>query len=447
MSQNFEELYNKLKEEYESSKKDNDEICKEYESTIEMLSESVENFKKEKEILEQKLTKYEQEQKNFKKEKENLLNKNKDKIVDIQNLNKQNDRLSLEVKRLKEEKNLFDSKIVNLENDNEHYQNKLREFEALTEDLENQLESALEENITLQTEFETFKQSTGDQLIRKDEEIRDMKNDLINKDKFIQRIQRGKNQLLVKDLQKNFREGGTFQEKRRFTIHPGIAGGGTNNLIEFQKNYLGRFSSLLDDNSETSEKTDKKNKDNKNSNSNGNITTSIRKARNSLFSPGFNFGRLVKQKEEINKDKGDNNSNNNSAKKENKFISQTREKSNKSLLSNQSILSDKRLAEMQIDEKSEKSEISDDDKDKDKNKEKEFKGLKICQEKNFDYVSIGNNKVNNINNINNGAPLQFRILGNEKAILNTLQKLLERVRKRKERLNEKKNRDKNKKFK
>jgi len=269
-----------------------------------------------------------------------------------------------------------------------------------------------------------------------------MRNDLINKDKFIQRIQRGKNQLLVKDLQKNFREGGTFQERRRFTIHPGIAGGGTNNLIEFQKNYLGRFSSLLDDNSETSEKTDKKNKDNKNSNSNGNITTNIRKARNSLFSPGFNFGRLVKQKEEINKDKGDNNSNNNSAKKENKFISQTREKSNKSLLSNQSILSDKRLAEMQIDEKSEKSEISDDDKDKDK--EKEFKGLKICQEKNFDYISIGNNKVNNINN---GAPLQFRILGNEKAILNTLQKLLERVRKRKERLNEKKNRDKNKKFK
>ena len=47
MSQNFEELYTKLKEEYELSKKDNDETWKEYESTIEMLTESVESFKKE----------------------------------------------------------------------------------------------------------------------------------------------------------------------------------------------------------------------------------------------------------------------------------------------------------------------------------------------------------------------------------------------------------------
>jgi predicted nuclease with TOPRIM domain len=65
MSQNFEELYNKLKEEFESSKKDNDEICKEYESTIEMLTESVENFRKEKETLQQKLSKLESEQKKF----------------------------------------------------------------------------------------------------------------------------------------------------------------------------------------------------------------------------------------------------------------------------------------------------------------------------------------------------------------------------------------------
>ena len=69
MSQNFEELYNKLKEEFEANKKDNDEICKEYESTIEMLTESVENFKKEKETMEKKLSKYEQDQKNLIKKK------------------------------------------------------------------------------------------------------------------------------------------------------------------------------------------------------------------------------------------------------------------------------------------------------------------------------------------------------------------------------------------
>ena len=51
MSQNFEELYTKLKQEFELSKKDNDEICKEYEATIEMLTESVESFKKREGIL------------------------------------------------------------------------------------------------------------------------------------------------------------------------------------------------------------------------------------------------------------------------------------------------------------------------------------------------------------------------------------------------------------
>jgi len=61
MSQNFEELYNKLKQEFDQSKKDNDEICKEYESTIDMLSESVESFKKEKQSLEQKISKYDQD--------------------------------------------------------------------------------------------------------------------------------------------------------------------------------------------------------------------------------------------------------------------------------------------------------------------------------------------------------------------------------------------------
>ena len=53
------------------------------------------------------------------------------------------------------------------------------------------------------------------------------------------------------------------------------------------------------------------------------------KARNSLFSPGFGaLARLNKQREELNKGLGDN------GKKESKFMSQIREKSNKSLVSN-----------------------------------------------------------------------------------------------------------------
>ncbi len=433
MSQNFEELYNKLKEEFESSKKDNDELCKEYESTIEMLSDSVENFKKEKEALEQKLSRLEQDQKNFKKEKESLMNKNKDKIIDIQNLNKQNDRLTNEVKRLKEEKTLFDSKIVNLENDNEHFQNKIREYEVLAEDLENQLESALEENITLQTEFETYKQTTGDQLIRKDEEIRDIKNDLINKEKFIQRLQRGNNALLVKNIQKNINEGGAFKERRRFTLLPGSAGGGNKDLLAFQRTLAAR--GLLgnsDENSENNDKNDNKNNENKN-NSLGNLSNKYR-ARNSVYSPGFGaFAKLVKQREELSKGIGDN------GKKENKPIAQTREKSNKSLLSK---LSDKKLSE-KIDEKSEKSEISETER------ENEFKDLKICKDNKLNIIIEGNSTPNiNGGNGGNVSP-QFRILGNEKAIIENLQKLLERVRKRKAKLIDKRksNRERIKKLK
>ena len=433
MSLNFEELYNKLKEEYESSKKYNDELCKEYESTIEMLSDSVESFKKEKEILELKLLKLEQDQKNFKKEKESLINKNKDKIVDIQNLNKQNDRLSNEVKKLKEEKLLFDSKIVTLENDNEHFQNKIREYEALAEDLENQLESALEENITLQTEFETFKQTTGDQLIRKDEEIRDIKTDLINKDKYIQKIQRGNNSLIVKNIKKNFIETGNIQERRRYTLLPGTGVGGNNSLLAFQQSLIAKgLSGNIEKNYEKKHSTNIKLREAKNIKIENDINNRFR-ARRSLYTPGFGvLAKLFKEKEEINKGLGDNGiekkenklpSGNDNGKKENKFTSIAREKSNKSLISNNSsIFTNKNLADEKIDEKSEKSEIS--------GIEKEFTDLKICREKGFDY--IGND---NIKNISNGD-IQLKILGKEKIILDNMGKILERIKKRKDKLND-----------
>ena len=196
-------------------------------------------------------------------------------------------------------------------------QNKIREYEALAEDLERQLESALEENITLQTEYETFKQTTGDQLIRKDEEIRDFKNDLINKEKFIQRLQRGNNALLVKNLQKNFKEGGTFQERRRFTLLPGGGGGMANDLLAFQRNFLRGLSGNVDDNKE---KNDNKIKETKTFNNAANNLNNRMKARNSLFSPGFGaLARLNKQKEDLNKGI------NGTGKKESTFISQVRE--------------------------------------------------------------------------------------------------------------------------
>ena len=193
MSIDYEKEYNSLKEEFEQSKIDNDEICKEYESTIDImteankkLEENISKLEKEKKLLEDNISKLE-------KEKENLISKNKDKISDIQDLNKQIEKLKTENKKIKEEKNITKEKIITLENDNDHYQNQIRQNEALIEDLNNQYESVLEENITLQTEFESYKQQTEECLIRKDEEIKDYKNDIVNKEKIIQRLNDKKN--------------------------------------------------------------------------------------------------------------------------------------------------------------------------------------------------------------------------------------------------------------
>ena len=165
--QNFENLYNSLKAEYDQAILDNDEICKEYESTIELLKNTLDKTTAEKEKLQ---------------------NKNKEKLVDIQDLTKLNDKLKEDIKRIREEKKLKESKIVFLENDNEHYQNKIRQFEAIIDDLNTQLESTLEENITLQTEFEIYKQTTSEEMMRKEEELQDCKSDLINKEKIIQQL-------------------------------------------------------------------------------------------------------------------------------------------------------------------------------------------------------------------------------------------------------------------
>ena len=403
MSQNFEELYTKLKQEFELSKKDNDEICKEYEATIEMLTESVESFKNEKETLEQKISKYDQEIKNIKKEKESLLNKNNDKISDIQTLSKQNDKLSTEVKRLKDEKALYDSKIVSLENDNEHFQNKIREYETLAEDLENQLESALEENITLQTEFETFKQTTGEQLIRKEDEIRDIKNDLLNKEKFIQRLQtRANNGLFLKNLQKSFGENKT-KERRRLTLFPGMPGE-ENDLMKFQKN--------MNQNINMEGNTEKAKGNKKIINSfDGN-----NKTRNSVFMPGLgSLSRLTNKKGEL----GKNNKELNSRKKEVKFLNQKGKENNsdnnKNKSSFKSFFSEKNNLSPQIEEISESSE-------KEENKETKNKYLVICKGNQLEYIK------NKIEDNSDKNKMEKGI------IIEDLQKMLDRIRKRKEKL-------------
>jgi hypothetical protein len=214
---NYEKLYNDLKAECEQTKLDNDEICKEYELTIQMLTESVNNFQKEKDTLQETISSMEKEIKKYEKEKESLTNKNKDKIIDIQNLNKTNEKLKEEMKKILDEKNLTKSRIIALENDNDHYQKKIRQNDALIEDLTSQLESALEENITLQTEFELYKQQNEETLIRKEQEIKDIQNDITNKEKIIQRL--NDRRASIRELKQKFQIPGDYvrQYQRKLT--------------------------------------------------------------------------------------------------------------------------------------------------------------------------------------------------------------------------------------
>lgn len=165
--QDFKARYISLKAEYDQALLDNDEICKEYESTIELLKNAL---------------------KKTNAEKEKLQNKNKEKLLDIQDLTKMNDKLKEDIKKVKDEKKFIESKIVFLETDNDQYQNKLRQYEAIIDDLNLHLESALEENITNQTEFEMYKQTTSEELMRKEEELQDCKSDIMNKEKIIHQL-------------------------------------------------------------------------------------------------------------------------------------------------------------------------------------------------------------------------------------------------------------------
>jgi len=219
-TQDYESLYKSLKDEYEQSKEDNDELCKEYESTIQLLTESVQKFEKEKKEYQNKILKFENDVKIMNKEKENLIKKNKDKIIDIQCLNEQNEKLNILIKKYKEEKSIFDTRIVTLENDVDHFQNKIREYEDFIDELKSQLENALEENITLQNEYETYKLNMGEQMLRKEEEIKDIINDNKYKDKVIKKLsQNSQEKIDIKNLQqKLINDKKIIPVKRRFSV-------------------------------------------------------------------------------------------------------------------------------------------------------------------------------------------------------------------------------------
>ena len=371
MSQDYEKLYTDLKSEYEQMKIDNDEICKEYELTIQMLTDSINNYQKEKDDFQSRISQLEKEIKQYEKEKETLSNRNKDKIIDIQNLNKANEKLKKEIKEVLDEKHLTKTKIVSLENANDHYQGKMRENEALIEDLTNQLESALEENITLQTEFEIYKQQNEEALIRKEQEIKDFKNDLINKEKIIQRL--NDRRASIRELKKKLQLPSEImrQYRRQFTTMEGINENAKNksNNISSSENIKKEYSSIINDDkiitplSNTTTKYPSKFMEiyrksigggGKLVNQIGDKNNSIRKSIELMKDINFDDELLVSK-----------NSNNNIIKV--------------------NTLKDDSVIEGENEDKNEKDEIEDDSTEPDK---KCFEDLVICEEKDFNIIPI-----------------------------------------------------------
>jgi len=409
MSQNYEKLYNDLKAECEQIKNDNDEICKEYELTIQMLSDSVNNFQKEKDNLQSQISNLEKEIKKYEKEKESLTNKNKDKILDIQNLNKANEKLKEEMKKILDEKHLTKAKIIALENDNDHFQNKLRQNDALIEDLTNQLESALEENITLQTEFELYKQKNEETLIRKDEEIKDIKNDLSNKEKIINRL--------------NDRRASIRELKQKFQIPTDI-------MRHYQRKLTTSIPGLKDNLKKQKDRTDDK------------MDKSVIIEENKLITPLSNSSTKYPSKfmEIYRKSIGGGNNplnkmiqKNDSLKKniDNKILAKN---SSNNILSKVNTIKDETILDVDIEDKNEKEDIMEMDNDNDNDNDstasdkKCFEDLVICDEKDFNIIPIQKLKHENKKEKN-------------KKLVDNLKIMLARIQKRKDVLinNQKKN--------
>jgi len=403
MSNKYEKIYNDLKVEFDQAQKDNDEICKEYESTIQMLTESVNNYQKEKDSFQSRISQLEKDIKKYEKEKETLTNRNKDKIIDIQNLNKMNEKLKDDMKKISDEKHLIKSKIIALENDNDHYMSKLRQNDALIEDLTNQLESALEENITLQTEFELYKQQNEEALIRKDQEIKDFQNDISNKEKIIKRL--NDKRASIRELKQKFLLPKDMIDQYQRKLTNSIP------LEELQKNF---------------EKDKEKEKEKNNSNlyikstsclGEGKLVTPVSNTSTKYPPKFFEIYRksirddqmqMIQKKDTIKqnlelKKKSSNNINDNKiiVKKSSKNISDNEEDKEKdNIFSKVSTLKEDTIVDLKdvIDDKNNKDEIEDDDSSV--SDKKCFEDLVICDEKDFNIIPIKklmnqNKKTNN----------------------------------------------------
>lgn len=135
--------------------------------TIQELNELVEKLKIENSGLKQEMISFKE--------------KTIDKIKDLEFLNIQYDKLKKENEKLK-----LDSKGGPSQTQS-----------ATVNDLKNKLNASLEENFNIQTEFENFKILSEQNILKKENEIDELKNELLSKEKMIQQITKHRDFLLT----------------------------------------------------------------------------------------------------------------------------------------------------------------------------------------------------------------------------------------------------------
>lgn len=166
--------YHKLKEEFE----DQNQVYEEYIS-------SLERTKKE---LEDKLTQKDKDFELVKKEITKLKDANADRNKDIEYLEKELAKSTESGKQIKDKLAKQENKMVETELENTFFSNKTRELESWADELKGKLDAALEENIILYSEYESFKTECDEKIQRIQEELEDNKNEVLSKEKMIQKL-------------------------------------------------------------------------------------------------------------------------------------------------------------------------------------------------------------------------------------------------------------------
>jgi cell division protein FtsB len=181
MANNYVELlneYNKLKEDFDEHKLIAEEYERELESTNKEYEQKIKDLKETNERLIKEISKLKDD---YIVSKE----KNMEKIKEIDYLEKQLDKFKGLIESGKLDKMSIDKRLIILENENNDYLNKARELEFWADDLKAKLDAALEENIMLHSENETFKSDMEEMIQRLQEELEEAKNEISSKEKII----------------------------------------------------------------------------------------------------------------------------------------------------------------------------------------------------------------------------------------------------------------------